>query len=271
MDALLRLIEPADLPHMMALVEAAGWNQTRRDLERFLELAPDTAFAIECDGKLVATAGAVCYERRLAWIGMVLTLPQYRGRGFARRLMERCLESLRALGIEWAKLDATDMGEPLYASLGFETECTIERWFRPPGAKPALWMPETAGEPRDAGAFGADRSRLLAALVPEGWTPLPGGYAMARLGRVAAFFGPMVAPDAATAEQGLAWCLARFGDGPLYWDLLPGNAAAPALAREHGFEPRRTLARMALCLKSGSEPIPCDANRLFAAAGFEYG
>jgi len=51
-----------------------------------LELAPQTCFGIEQDRRLVSTATLVCYGRRLAWIGMVLTHPEYRGRGFAHAL-----------------------------------------------------------------------------------------------------------------------------------------------------------------------------------------
>src|ERR1017187_7701387 len=128
----------------MRIKEAAAWNQTETDWHNLLRLAPETCFGLECDGVLAATVTAVCYERRLAWIGMVLTDPAHRRRGFARRLMEHAIEALTARQMEWIKLDATEMGAPLYRQLGFEPECGIERWgaaaAQAPGMPDLSWQ-----------------------------------------------------------------------------------------------------------------------------------
>ena len=131
MIAFVRTLTPADIPAAMRIKEAAGWNQTEIDWHNLLRLAPETCFGVECGGILAATVTAVCYQRRLAWIGMVLTDPAHRRRGFARRLMAYAIEALTALRMEWIKLDATEMGAPLYRQLGFEPECGIERWLYP--------------------------------------------------------------------------------------------------------------------------------------------
>ena len=156
-----RLLTPNDLPQAMLLKEAAGWNQTRQDWGNVLALAPDGCFGMECDGVLASTTTAVCYGCELAWIGMVLTHPEYRGRGLARGLMEHTLENLEARQVAWIKLDATDMGRPLYLRLGFEDECVIERWGRTPDPVAALPELPTCPPERwqniDHQAFGADR------------------------------------------------------------------------------------------------------------------
>src|SRR5258708_39645964 len=120
----------------MRLKEAAGWNQTAADWQRVLALEPDGCFAIECDGQVRATTTAVCYGEELAWVGMVLTDAQYRGRGFARRLMEHTLAYLRGKRGAWVKLDATDMGRPLYGRLGCPDHGTIERGIERAGCGP---------------------------------------------------------------------------------------------------------------------------------------
>src|SRR5437879_10706099 len=152
----------------MRLKEAAGWNQTAADWQRVLGLEPDGCFAIECDGQVRATTTAVCFGKELAWVGMVLTDTQYRGRGFARQLMEHALAHLREKRVAWIKLDATDMGRPLYERLGFREEGTVERWIRPAGV-----VPQSTGAvgrfdldtALDRQAFGADRSGLLRGLA----------------------------------------------------------------------------------------------------------
>src|ERR1700690_3620230 len=130
----LRLLTSADIRQAMLLKQTAGWNQTERDWLRGLELEPGGCFCIERDGKLAATATAICYGRNLAWIGMVLTRPEYRGQGMASQLMRRALEFLDGRQEQWVKLDATAMGSPLYRKLGFVDECPIERWVREPRA-----------------------------------------------------------------------------------------------------------------------------------------
>src|SRR5579871_2533909 len=108
-----RLLHSNDLPGAMRLQSAAGWNQTEQDWQRVLDLAPDGCFGIDVDGALAATTTAVCYGEELAWIGMVLTLPEFRRRGLARQLLEHALAYLQDRRVRCIKLDATDMGRPL--------------------------------------------------------------------------------------------------------------------------------------------------------------
>lgn len=273
--AMIRLLTPTDIPAAMRLKEAAGWSQTEQDWANLLELEPEGCFGIDCDGGLVATAAAFCYGRALAWIGMVLTAPEYRGRGLARRLMEHTLEFLARRGIEWIKLDATDMGHPLYARLGFEEEALVERWSLVcPEASAPVDLPPARIEDfaaLDRAAFGADRAAVLARVAVES-AAVPGeGYAMGRPGSKAAFFGPCVCRSAETARTLLEWFLARHPGETVFWDLLPGNAEAVSLARRLGFEPRRRLVRMSLRGAAKDASFLHDDAAVFAIAGFEYG
>jgi GNAT superfamily N-acetyltransferase len=279
-SAFIRALTPADIPAAMCLTAAAGWNQTAADWRNLLRLAPRTCFGLESGGVLAATTTAVCYARRLAWIGMVLTDPAHRRRGFARRLLEHAIEALTASRIDWIKLDATEMGAPLYRQLGFAPECAIERWGTT--AVPAPSMPDPIWRnpcPNlDRHAFGADRSDLLAILAPSGAACLArnayepdAGYAMARPGSQAAYFGPCVSRRAETARELLAWFLGGHPREPVCWDLLPGNNEALRLARASGFAPLRRLVRMVRPGVPGAPPLAHDDSQVFAIAGFEYG
>jgi len=50
------------------IVDASGLNQTEDDWRTLVELAPESCWAIEIDGKLAATTTLLCYGRRLGWI-----------------------------------------------------------------------------------------------------------------------------------------------------------------------------------------------------------
>jgi GNAT superfamily N-acetyltransferase len=261
-----------DMPHLMRLSREAGWNQTEDDWLRIIQLEPEGCFAIECAGELVATATAYCYGEELAWIGMVLTAVEYRRRGFGRRLMEESLAFTRRRGVRWIKLDSTDMGKPLYSDLGFQDEYAVERWKRAAGsASAATADPFALPALVDREAFGADRSRLLETLAPiESASVGDAGYAMGRPGSRATYFGPCVARDPVIAGRLLRWFLWRHQNEDIFWDLIPDNPAAVALAREWGFLPARRLTRMRMPGRRATT-FHERPGLIYALAGFEYG
>lgn len=270
-----RLLQPADLPGAMRLKEAAHWNQTQQDWERMLSLEPQGCFGVVQDGVLAASATALTYGKDLAWIGLVLTLPEYRKRGFGRLLMLRALEFLESRGVAHTALDATDMGYPLYESLGFVTETIVERWERPArqeavtGAACERWQYDSA---LDRPAFGADRSAFLSSLAEQEATAIPGeAYAMGRPGSKAAYFGPCVSRSVSAARQLLLWYLARHAGETVFWDLLTDNPQSVLLAQEHGFHPMRRLYRMVRNVCAAEAWQKPDYSIAYAIAGFECG
>lgn len=270
-NPLIRRLYPSDVSDAMRLTAAAGWNQTEQDWLRILALAPEGCFCVECDGVVAATTTAICYNRELAWVGMVLTAHEYRGQGFARLLINRVLDFLDASAVSQIKLDATDMGIQLYRSVGFVDESRTERWARQPGVSTQSLPLEPGFDlALDREVFSADRSLLLHQLARAGAVEVPKvGYAMRRPGKGARYFGPCIATSACAALRLVEWFLARHGGEQTYWDLLPENADAVRLATEFGFSPVRRLTRMTLP-RDGAVIRP-DSSHVFAIAGFEYG
>jgi len=269
----IRLLETSDVPDLMTLNRAAGWNQTEADWLRLLELEPEGCFGLWCGGRIAATATAVCYGARLAWIGMVLTHPDFRRRGFARMLTERAIAYAEAR-VEWIKLDATDMGRPLYLELGFEDEAPIERWqaVLPASGDPFPLAPFQVDADLDGEAFGADRSALLLSLARQEAASANGsGFILARPGAQALFVGPCVARAPAAAERLIRWVASRHAGERAFWDLLPANPQAVELAAGLGFAPARRLVRMVRRGRRPASPFRSNDRLVWACAGFEYG
>jgi len=241
----------ADIPAGVRLKEIAGWNQTAADWKRFLEASPQGCFVAEHDGRLCGTATTISFENRLAWIGMVLVDPEYRGQGIGTKLLARAIEYLNDLKITAIKLDATPQGKPLYEKLQFVAEYEIERWtLRRSASEMAKRSDLDSQEPlsqellesifeADKESFGADRSSLLKSLhrdAPEFTAGIWNvraieGYALGRRGSFADHLGPWMARNAATACSLLETFLARSTREVVVVDSLKSNAAASDLLK----------------------------------------
>lgn len=271
----LRLLQVEDVQAAFHLSAQAGWEQTEEDWRTLLDLAPQGCLAMELDGCLAATTTLLIYERRLAWVGMVLTRPEYQRRGLARGLLIRALELADRSGIETVKLDATEQGMPLYERFGFRCEQEVERWVRPdeavaqvPAGQP---QPEKTWRDSDLRAFGADRSMLLDRLAQRN-PPflLARSHLFVRPGRRTAYLGPCVCEDPATACRLIEPQVRHAGfsgrTSGWSWDLLPRNREAVALARDLGFTRQRHLMRMVR-----GKDLRGTESAIYAIAGFELG
>lgn len=116
-----------DVPWGMRLKDQAGWNQTPADWYRLLALQPKGCFVANWEGRMAGTA-CVTNFGPVAWISMLLVDTSYRGRGIGTRLMEHALAWLDREKIRTVRLDATPLGRPVYARLGFAAEYEVARW-----------------------------------------------------------------------------------------------------------------------------------------------
>jgi GNAT superfamily N-acetyltransferase len=279
----LRAMTVADVPLGMQLKAQAGWNQTEADWLRLLDMQPDGCFVIELDGRPVGTV-ATCEFGSVAWIAMVLVEASVRGQGLGKRLMRHALDHLDGRGLPTARLDATELGRPIYQRLGFRAEFEVVRWEAivaagghadlDPRVEPAARDQLDAAVELDCRASGNDRRRLLERLWHESpestWVVRDrdglAGYLCARPGTQATQIGPGAAtgPEAgrALAETVLRFCAGRSA----YLDVPAPNDAATDWARSRGFVPRRHFTRM-----TRGEPVSGDARVIWASFGPELG
>ncbi len=279
---MIRQMRNADIPSAMRLKHAAGWNQTPEDWQRLLRLEPDGCFVAETKGVVAGSTTAVRYGSEMAWIGMVLVLPEFRRQGIARALMQHALDWLELRGTHMCGLDATSMGKPLYEEVGFVSTELIERWERPPEGSPGRGGRDSARcigtlsaalEQIDREACSYDRSRLLRDLCKDSsvtGASCAEGFAFGRPGSSAWFVGPCVAKNARAAASVLRATLESRQGERVFWDFLPSNRSARELATELGFQPVRRLERM--MLRGGAPPtLHSHSDEVYATAGFEFG
>jgi GNAT superfamily N-acetyltransferase len=265
----LRTLRAGDLAAAAKLSSAAGWNQTAEDWSMMMDLAPDGCFGIEVDGQLVSTTTLLCYGRQLAWVGMVLTRSEYRGRGFASKLLAHVLQYANSIEIQTIKLDATDQGRHLYETFGFQPEQAVERWSRAGVSKSAVHR-DSAHElslELDRSAFGADRCGLLEKLAARSEAHAnSGAFLLSRSGRNAKYLGPCIASHPDSARMLITECIGHSPDAGWSWDLFRENREAIAIAGEFGFSRQRCLTRM-----WRGKPLRGRDELVYAIAGFELG
>lgn len=275
----IRVMTPRDVSAGMRLKDAARWNQTEEDWQRFLQANPEGCFVAEWNGQVAGTTTTIVYEDRFAWIGMVLVDPELRGRGIGTTLLVHAIRYLDRRKIPCLKLDATPQGRPIYERLGFRAEYEIERRIleRETGMTLSVGRPEDVSSVLgiDRDVFGADRGRLLssvASAAPEfvitarqGYTL--SGFGLGRKGSQADHLGPWVAWSEAAAREILERFLHRSGRECVFVDIVKNNPWAPALLAEKGFEFSRALTRMF----RGENEHPGRPDLLCAILGPEFG
>lgn len=112
-------------PHELALMEAIFIQQVlaRIDGEELV------AWVVELDGQVVSCAAVSALptvpapgrlDMRWALLHNVYTLPEFRGRGFARKLVETALDWCKQKGFSSLALNASAAGRPLYERMGFQ-------------------------------------------------------------------------------------------------------------------------------------------------------
>ena len=328
------VLNERDLDDLLALSRASNWNQNADDWRWML--ASGRTRGLRLNGRVIASTLVLPWPpvpqpaggqpqapgnalhaqvrlasgltdtgalRSVAWISMVLVLPEYRRQGHASRLLRDALGWLGQPGQRHLLpvLDATPAGREVYLQEGFHDTWGFARWqcaqtdtrasvdidaphlsvrSMPAQGLSGLATPlanDLLG--LDCRAFGADRRHLIAALIKR--SPRTGfvaveqagdkltatGYILARPGRQATQIGPLVARDALSARLLLAKAL-KVISGPAFIDIPDQHTDLRALVEAAGFTVQRPFTRMVF---GANREAPGDASVVWAVAGPELG
>jgi GNAT superfamily N-acetyltransferase len=270
----------ADVSLGMRLKQAAGWTQVAADWRRALTLEPAGCFVAEVEGAGVGTVAA-CLFGPVAWIALVLVDERWRGQGIGRALLQRAIQYCESRQANSIRLDATPLGRPLYASLGFRDDFELARYR----GTPALREPDGTSAAGfrstdfadilelDRAATGADRAKLLRALVqqecqstlvirsPQGLE----GFCSSRPAADALQIGPCIAAGAAGPRL-LAAAIGAARGKPVIIDVPASQADAVRLVEDAGLQRERCFWRM-----TRGQPVNESLPRLWASFGPEKG
>jgi GNAT superfamily N-acetyltransferase len=282
-SVMIREMAASDIAAALRLSRAAGWNQTEADWGFLLEENRGRFVVAVRDGAVVGTGGAACYEKRLAWVCMILVDTAARGHGLGSAIVTAVLD--RVAHVQTVGLDATPSGRPVYERLGFVAASALARVGG--SAKDASsegnradTRPVEAGDLEtilalDPEAFGADRSRVIRwahAQAPAlAWCVKHRhaivGYCFGREGDRAVHVGPVVAQDVAMARALVAKAATAAAGRDLMLDVPTAAPGWMAALQDLGLREQRPFTRM---YRKGARP-PGYSELTFAAFGPELG
>ncbi|ORE91189.1 acetyltransferase [Stappia sp. 22II-S9-Z10] len=218
MTATLAFLDEPQLGAAVSLSQAEGWPHTIADWALMLRIGRGVALREGDD--LRGTAVFIPYGEVDGAIAMVLVAKDARRHGLGRSLMTEVLAQAPERQL---RLVSTASAVPLYQSLGFEPAGRVhqmEGWPDLGGLGPrngvvlAMEGETPAILGLDKAAFGADRTRLLQALVADGEAmllrdPFVTGFAIRRPFGDGVVIGPVVAPHLQAAKRLIAAHVAR--------------------------------------------------------------
>lgn len=207
-DLIVRPMAAGDLNAAMKLTQALKWPHRFEDWELHFRLGRGWVVC-DADGILLGTILWWPCGEIFGTLGLVVVAPNQRGKGIGRRLMDLVIADA---GPGALQLIATPAGLKLYQQCGFRETGTISQHqgmpvtvdtVPPPAGtvvRPVAQSDFAALFGLDAAAFGADRHRVLEALLTAGSGVVaeragkPCGYALTRAFGRGAIIGPVVAP-----------------------------------------------------------------------------
>lgn len=281
-DIVFRPMLHTDIDVGLQLCRLAGWDQTRRDWERFVAADHGTAHVALHEGRVVGTVATIRFGREFGWIGMVLVHRDVQGRGVGAVLLGHATAELADLGS--IRLDATPAGRGLYLKHGFIDEYSLRRVEAAPATVAApghSWITPLTREgladviALDRQVFGAPRAELLEWMYDGS----PGfgfvarrngeiaGYILGRQGHEFEHLGPIIASDANLAVELTTTCLAGIPGRPVVIDSTSEAEAWVRFLERTGFREQRPYIRMS---RGGQAPFGLEGQQ-FAILGPEFG
>ena len=108
----------------LAVINAHAYAMAPETFECICNLhlwhADSFAYVGYADGRAVSAAATLPVDGTV-YVALVATMPNAHGKGYAETVMRHAIEQgRRAMGLSRVTLHASDMGRPLYRSMGFE-------------------------------------------------------------------------------------------------------------------------------------------------------
>ncbi|WP_226528892.1 GNAT family N-acetyltransferase [Metabacillus niabensis] len=113
-------------------------SSTKEYLQQAISNNEFISYIARCNGETVGASGVVIIKRppylenlngMEAYILNMYTIPQHRGRGISRKLLESCIDECKNIGVKRVWLHSSDNGKHLYQKVGFTPKSNEMEFF----------------------------------------------------------------------------------------------------------------------------------------------
>ncbi|MBP2548623.1 GNAT superfamily N-acetyltransferase [Neorhizobium galegae] len=276
--AKIRVLTPAELSQLIGWAKAEGWNPGLDDAAAFHAADPSGFFGCFVDGQMVAGISAVAYGETFGFIGLYISHPDHRGKGYGLKAWDQAMTYLSGRSIG---LDGVPAQQANYARMGFVPTYGTLRWSGRYPALPPLHSPVVSVAPEhfdaieafDSLAFPAPRAAFL-----QQWLKPPriaraifrgqelAGYGVARRCHEGVKIGPLFASTDQDAETLFSALATAAGPETLSIDVPESQTAfsthLAGLGFAKGFETKRMV---------HGAPLICEERLVFGVTTLELG
>ena len=113
-------IESSDL-QFLATLQPEGWGDITPAYQFYVSSRFCFPIKVIIDKKIIGIGAAIIHNE-VAWLGQIIVHPDFRKKGIGKKITEVLVDMSKAKHCETIYLIATDLGAPIYESIGFKTE-----------------------------------------------------------------------------------------------------------------------------------------------------
>lgn len=244
-EAVIRTLDLPEIETLLGWAKAEGWNPGLADATPFQAADPQGFIGCFVDGVMVAGISAVRYGSAFGFIGLYIAHPDFRGRGYGRRVWDAGIVHLEGCAIG---LDGVPEQQANYRSMGFLPDYETFRWSGTLEGRldPQIGILDEADLPAlvefDRRYFAGSRLAFL-----QNWLALPrrtkvlvrndaiAGYAVSRQCHEGYKIGPLFSADTKAARLLLEACAVEAEGATIHIDVPADQIEFSALLGQDGF------------------------------------
>lgn len=276
-----------DLPAVLELINAEGWDYDITDVERILGLDPDDSLVAVAESTVVGGVTVACHTGR-ALLGHVVVKDGWRKKGIGKYMLEEVIRRLDAKRIEMIELYSVPDAVDFYKRHGFrkvgDLTIFVGRLNAPLSSAPSKAKVVGLGERDlqdvirlDTMISGFKRDNIIEKLLVENLEHCVGltdegeliGFALGRLSGNSAEIGPWIMknPERNDAITLFAAVMKKIGNRKTYIEVPAENRLAHEIVLGSGFVPQYPVQRF---VRSKSEVAQLGPG-VMSYAALEYG
>jgi len=252
-----------DLPLVLDLINAEGWDYDLVDVERILEIDPEDSVTAVSGREIVGGITVACHEGR-GVLGHVVVKHSWRKKGIGKDMMIKVIEKLEAKRIAIIELYSVPTAVEFYKQLGFRKIGDL-MIFVGSIRTPIVTTPSMAEigdltaqdlesvKDLDRKITGFERGNIIEKLMLPNLGHSVGlfeggrlvGFALGRLGGDSAEIGPwiMERPNRNDATALFTAAMNRLGNRKTYIEVPDENKTALQIITESGLNPQYPVQR----------------------------